>query len=128
MKTGNKQSIFLYMLIIASCAVSCGTEMSETVFYVSPEGSDTWNGSKSNPFATVTQARDAVRALKKNAPLEKPVTISLRGGLYELSEPILFTPDDSGTEFCPVTYSAYPGEIPVLSGGRKITGWKQREK
>ncbi len=128
MKPGNKPGIFLCMLIIASCAVSCGTDVNETVFYVSPEGKDTWNGSKRKPFPTVTQARDAVRAMKKNAPLEKPVTVSIRGGLYELTKPILFAPEDSGTESCPVTYSAYPGEIPVLSGGRKITGWKQREK
>ena len=127
MKTGNKPSIFLCMLMTACCVISCGTDVNETVFYVSPEGKDIWNGSKRKPFATVTQARDAIREIKKTAPLGKPVTVSLRGGLYELSEPILFTPEDSGTESCPVTYSAYPGEIPVLSGGRKITGWNQRQ-
>lgn len=127
MKTANKLNIFLCMLMAACCVISCGTDRNETAFYVSPGGNDTWNGSKGKPFATVTQARDAVRAMKKNTPLEKPVTVYMRGGLYELSEPILFTPDDSGTESCPVTYSAYPGEIPVLSGGRKITGWNQRQ-
>lgn len=36
------------------------------------------------------------------------------------------TPDDSGTEGCPITFAAYRNEKPVISGGRKITGWQRR--
>ncbi|MBI3920787.1 MAG: right-handed parallel beta-helix repeat-containing protein [Armatimonadetes bacterium] len=28
---------------------------------------------------------------------------------------------------CPITYAAYPGEKPVISGGRRISGWKRGE-
>ncbi len=38
---------------------------------------------------------------------------------------MVFTPADSGTAAAPITYAAYPGEQPVLSGGRAITGWQQ---
>ena len=34
------------------------------------------------------------------------------------------TPEDSGTSQTPVVYAAYPRELPVLSGGQSIGGWK----
>jgi hypothetical protein len=46
-----------------------------------------------------------------------PVTVLLREGTYRQSRPLVFTPEDSGTEAFPVTYAAYPGERPVVSGG-----------
>jgi len=46
------------------------------------------------------------------------------GALYELTETVVFTPADSGTATAPVTYTAYPGESPILAGGRRVTGWQ----
>jgi hypothetical protein len=60
------------------------------------------------------KARDAARALPK------PATVVLKGGTYFLSEPLLFKAEDSG-----VTYAAAPGEKVVVSGGRRVTGWKK---
>ncbi len=37
----------------------------------------------------------------------------------------MFGPEDSGTASAPITYAAAPGERPVLSGGRPITGWRK---
>ncbi len=56
--------------------------------------------------------------------LNKPLTVMVRGGKYYLPDTFLLEKEDSGTRDHPVTYQAYPGEKPVLSGGRKITGWK----
>ena len=36
------------------------------------------------------------------------------------------TREDSGTADAPVTWAAYPGEFPVLSGGQRIEGWTPR--
>src|SRR5581483_4113613 len=47
-------------------------------------------------------------------------TIYLRGGTYFLPEPLVLTPQDSQ-----LALSAYRGEHPVLSGGRRISGWRQ---
>jgi len=110
-----------------------GTGGGKVVFYVSPEGSDSWSGKLAKasrdgtdgPFATVRRARDAVRELKARGELDRPITVYIRGGLYELDEPLIFTPEDSGRPDRPVTYAAYPGETPILSGGRKITGWRR---
>ena len=103
------------------------------VLYVSPQGDDAWSGKLAEPnaaktdgpFATIIHARDAIRLLKAQKPLRKPVTVYLRGGVYTLGATVVFLPQDSGTAKCPITYAAYPGEKVVLSGGRAITGWKK---
>ncbi len=93
-------------------------------FYVAPNGSDGNPGTKQAPFATLARARDAVRALVGRG-LTKDVTVLVRGGRYELAEPLAFGPEDSGTAEHRITYAAFPGERPVLSGGRTIRGWKE---
>ena len=101
--------------------------------YVAPNGNDAWSGKlaepnaegSDGPLATITAARDAIRAMKAAGALEAPVSVQLRGGVYRVSEPVVFGPEDSGTHATPVTYKAYPGEKPVISGGIAITGWQQ---
>jgi len=100
----------------------------ETAFYVSPSGSDTASGTRPDrPFSTIKRARDAVRELKKANRFNQPVTVYLREGIYHLQKELIFTFEDSGTRENPVTYTAYENERPVISGGRRITGWKKYE-
>lgn len=109
-----------------------GALSADSTFYVSPQGNDKWSGrfdapnktGTDGPFATLTRARDAVREARA-ADAETSCTVLVRGGLYCLREPLQFGPQDSGAEGTPVTYAAYPGERPVVSGGRLITGWEQ---
>ncbi len=101
-------------------------------FHVAPGGSDTWSGRlpapnaarTDGPFATLERARDAVRELKAQGGLRQPVDVLLHEGTYYLSEPFRLSSQDSGTRECPITYKAAPGERPVLSGGKVITGWQ----
>jgi hypothetical protein len=102
-------------------------------FYVATDGNDQWSGRlaapnashSDGPFATVTRARDAIRELKRQAGgLSGPVTVHIRQGTYFLTEPLVLTPQDSGTSECPVTYAAYRNEKPVVSGGAAITDWQ----
>jgi len=95
-------------------------------FYVSPEGDDRRPGTQAQPFATLARARDAVRGLIREG-LEADVTVLIRGGTYELEEPLTFGPGDSGTAQHSITYAAYPGERVLVSGGRRITGWQRGE-
>lgn len=103
------------------------------VFYVSPGGNDSWSGKlpepnrarTDGPFATLARARDAIRSMRMHKPVLKSVTVYVRGGVYTLSAPLVFLPEDSGTAKWPITYAAYPGEKMILSGGRTITGWKK---
>ena len=95
--------------------------------YVAPDGNDSWSGrlSQANssetdgPLATIIAARDMIRQLRDtNIELDE-VSVSLRGGTYYMDEPFVLLPQDSA-----VTYAAYPGEKPILSGGRIIGNWK----
>ncbi|MCU0536477.1 MAG: right-handed parallel beta-helix repeat-containing protein [Hydrococcus sp. Prado102] len=105
-------------------------------FYVSTNGNDSWSGQQETPnatktdgpFATLERARNAIRELKRQQgnALEEPVTVMVREGTYFLSETLVFTPEDSGTEDFPVTYKAYRNERAVISGGRRITNWKRQ--
>ena len=77
------------------------------------------------PLATLAKARDMVRR-KVAAGLTGDVLVLIHGGTYQLTNTLVFGPDDSGTEKYPITYAAYPGEKVVLSGGRRITGMEER--
>lgn len=100
-------------------------------YYVAQEGSDSWSGKfpapsggrTDGPFATIEGARDAIR----NTDKIEPVTVLIRRGIYTIAEPILFTPEDSGTDKAPIAYRAYPGESPVISGGKRIKDWTEGE-
>lgn len=93
-------------------------------FYVSPDGNDSDPGTLSHPFQSLARARDAVFRLRNARRVQKPVVVMLRGGTYPLEQSVVFSSQDSGTEQAPITYMAYPGESPVLSGGRPVKGWQ----
>ncbi|MBN2311985.1 MAG: right-handed parallel beta-helix repeat-containing protein, partial [Candidatus Hydrogenedentes bacterium] len=103
--------------------------------HVAPGGNDAWSGTPQapnadgtdGPKASLAGARDAVRALKAKGPLTEPVDIILADGTYALTETLALAPEDSGTADCPITYAAAPGAHPVVSGGRRITDWRQGE-
>lgn len=113
-------------ILLAAGAAACrtGDDDMKADFYVAPGGSDTNPGTVRKPFATLARARDAARAAKKDG-LRKDIVVQIRGGTYRLTEPLAFGPEDSGAEKHSITYAAAPGEKPVLSGGRPITGWKK---
>ncbi len=97
--------------------------------FVSLEGNDSCLGNrpdvdkdgKNGPFKTIAAAKNAVRLRKKTGLLQGPLTVWLRGGRYELSEPLVFDSQDSA----PVTYRSYPGETATISGGKRIESWKE---
>jgi len=104
-------------------------------FYVSTEGKDSWSGRLSvpnaeetdGPFATLARARNAIRELKSENRSQGPVTVMIREGTYYLTEPFVLVSQDAGTEQERITYTAYSGQKPILSGGRKIVGWEPYE-
>lgn len=94
-------------------------------FFVAPApvGNDAHAGSADAPFASIERARQAVRAHLASPQATKEVVVEIRSGLYELAAPVRFEAADSGLAGGSVTYRAAAGEAPVLSGGRRVTGW-----
>ena len=84
--------------------------------YVSPIGRDSNSGAKARPLASIAGAQRLARSRKSAGA----VTVWLRGGTYYLPQTLVFTPEDSGTKKTPVTYAAFPGEQPVISGGVRL--------
>ncbi|MCC6858257.1 MAG: right-handed parallel beta-helix repeat-containing protein [Bryobacterales bacterium] len=103
-------SAFLFCPVWTACL------WAQTTLTVSPDG----------PLKSLTEARDAIRALRQSGK-GGPVTVQVRGGIYFMSEPLVLTPEDSGSPQEPIVYQAYPGERPVFSGGRRIQGWQKGE-
>ncbi|WP_158265509.1 right-handed parallel beta-helix repeat-containing protein [Blastopirellula marina] len=97
------------------------TSSSAADWYVSPTGSDQAAGSQEAPFATITRARDAIRAATK----DQPHTVWVADGRYVLSEPFILIGQDSGTQQHPIVYRAMEGATPVFSGGTVLAPWKQ---
>lgn len=108
-----------------------GSASHATTYYVSPEGNDSWSGRQAKPnyegsdgpFATLKGARNAVRRLKAKAPLADPVRVVVAEGTYPVREPVEFSPEDSGTTTCPISYEAPAGKKAVFMGGRAIEGF-----
>lgn len=124
------------LVLLAGCtgrAPASGQEKPvATIFCVAINGNNTWSGRlpepnadrTDGPFATIVAARDAIRQLKAAGPLALPMEVRLRGGIYRPAEMVAFTAQDSGSDSCPISYVAFPGETPILSGGIPVTGFK----
>ena len=93
----------------------------QQAFYVSPAGNDGNAGTEESPFQSLAKARDAVRAIA--GAMNSDIVVVLRGGTYRLENTFVLEAADSGANGHSVVYRNQPGEVPVLSGGRKITGW-----
>ncbi len=105
--------------LAAAGALLFGADAFALDFYVSPTGDDSNPGTMSEPYATLGQAQAAVRSALLTA--FEPINVWVRGGTYTLSDTLEFGTADSGSESVPVTWSGYPGETAVISGGIELS-------
>jgi hypothetical protein len=98
--------------------------------YVSIYGSDSNNGTKEQPLATVAAALKKARGLRRlhDSSIAGGIHIIVGAGTYQLYESLFIRAEDAGTAACPTWIEAAPGEQPVLSGGFPISGWKKLQK
>lgn len=89
--------------------------------YVSPEGNDFNSGeTESNSLQTLNAALKRIHQPTISGTTVD-VEVILRGGRYELAEPIRFRPRDGSR----IYLKAYPNEIPVITGGRLLVGFEE---
>lgn len=112
-------SMLLLVLCAALAVINAGAE--EKALFAAPNGSDKNPGTEEKPFATMRMAQIMAREIAKRVSCD--IAVVLRGGTYRLEETLEFGTEDGGRAGHSVTYRAYPGETPVLSGGRLVTGW-----
>ena len=116
----------LLLLLLATS----GLRATAADWYVSPGGSDLWSGRVSaanlgrsdGPFATLEKARGAIRAAR-TAGDSGPQTVHVREGVYRFSDVFRLEAQDSGSASAPVTWRAFEGEKPVISGALPLEGW-----
>ena len=114
-----------------------GATPAEADFYVATNGNDRWSGTLAEPnaaatdgpFASLVQARDAIRSARANGRAGN-VCVLIRGGRYYLEETVVSGIERDGAiqTTDTVTYAAYPGEEPIFSAGRHVPGWRRRQE
>jgi hypothetical protein len=71
----SKSKALMAIVLVGIVAANCGY-CEEIAFFVSPQGNDTYPGTKAQPFKTLEAARDAVR----KSDHSRMVIVWLRGG------------------------------------------------
>ena len=118
--TGRSAWRFVTMVSLVWLSLAVAAQAAGTTFFVSPQGDDGNPGTQAQPFRTLEAARDAARGSDHT----QAVTIWLRAGVYERTEPFLLSEADAGTPGGPVTYRAWSDEEVRIVGGKVIEGWK----
>ncbi len=114
--------LVLLALLLPACssgtlpAVACTIDS-----WVATDGSDATSGDASDPFLTLEQARDAIRANDDRGHCV--INVNIRGGTYRLGVPFTLNARDSGALKAEITYQAATGEDVVISGAEQVTGW-----
>jgi hypothetical protein len=95
----------------------------QETFFVAPTG----DGSTCSEAApgSLNSVRAKLRTLTGN--MTGDLVVLLRGGTYTLTETFALGTQDGGKGNFRVVYQAYPGETPIISGGKRITGWTESD-
>lgn len=104
-----------------------GFSPAKAQLYVATTGSDTAEGSKTKPLASVAMALRKAREWRRlqDDRAKNGIRILVGGGVYAFSEPLFLRPEDAGTGDSPTTIEAVTGEQPVFSGGVVVKGWRK---
>src|SRR4051812_29689459 len=107
--------MFNKIIVFCLCLFILKVQSFASVFYVSPAGDNTNDGSKSKPFLTIQKAQQVVSAGD---------TVYIRGGNYKMLEEQIAEQsgiwayvthlNKSGEQGKRINYWAYPGEKPVF--------------
>jgi hypothetical protein len=111
------------ILLFLNFALQAAGMKNRKEWFVSPSGKAFAKGTKEDPYASLVQARNAIRQAKKANPglQNQSVTVWLRQGVYQLAESFDLDETDSGSKKNPVTYRSWPGEKVSVTGAVRIS-------
>ncbi len=104
--------------------------MQTVCIYVSTQGDDSWDGkyienidkTKHGPFRTIQRAKDEVQHIATG-----DIHIVIRGGLYHLTDSVVFGIADGGDTNKKITYENYKGEEPIFTSAIKVEKWTKTD-
>lgn len=105
-----------------------------TTLYVSQKTGNDWNtgenpvavGMTDGPFATIDCAWKRILEMRRFGAWQ-PITVKIMDDVYETDHPICIAPgsDVPNGKCGSVTFESFGDRRAVISGGRRITGWKK---
>ena len=104
--------------------------LSQVKIWIATNGNDANEGSQAAPLATPAAALRKARELRRlnDASIANGANIILKGGTYQMYQPLFIRPEDAGTASSPTIFEPAPNEKTILSGGVQISGWKKTSK
>ena len=109
-------SVSIAFAVIFCCIVPTAfSAAAENVLYVSPDGSDTADGSFLSPLCSLEGAKNAAKSMAGH------VTVYFRAGTYLFDNTVDFDENDKSD----VTYKAYDGEKVVFTSGASYSGFEK---
>lgn len=112
-----------FFCFAAFCLMAMNVLSAQRIF-VSPQGSDTNPGTADKPVATLNAAVLRVREIRKSAEPVQRLEIIISGGEYTMTQPLVLTAEDSGTEESPLIIRAEQGQKAIIRGGVPVEGWE----
>jgi parallel beta helix pectate lyase-like protein len=118
-----------FTIAVAIFAWTAPSARASLDLHVATDGDDGNAGTREKPFRSLERARDALRELRKKAPLPAGgATVWIHRGVHSRERTLDLTSEDSGSADGPVAFRAAEGEEVRILGGRLIAGWKPVEE
>lgn len=116
--------LFWPVLTMIPASVAASPDSHQEIFVSA--SSQNGNGTAEAPFPNIQSAVNHIREIRSNADTRTTdVTVSIKGGSYQLSSPIVLSCDAFGKNNGHTVFRAVPGEKVIISGGAKLTGWNE---
>lgn len=113
--------LFVFFNVIITVISAHATEI-----YVSLKGNDAYMGTKEKPVATLNAAIRIARELRRLHPsIKADILIYIEAGFYQLYEPVIMRPEDSGTATSKTVISNFKNGEVILSGGHRLKNWRK---
>ncbi len=112
-------------VVVAGFVLSSRALAVEVVVHVAPGGSDQAKGDAGAPLATPHGAIERLPEIARQSP-DAQVRVLLRGGAYPIERPLTIERRHVPAKGS-LTFAAADDATALISGGRRITGWKVNE-